>query len=60
MTVRETADLLDVSEMTVCRLVHSGEFPAVRVGRGFRIPTRVVHDYLASSETTSRGTSPPL
>ena len=27
-----------VSKMTVYRLVHSGELPAVRVGRSFRVP----------------------
>ena len=35
-----------VSRMTVYRLVHSGELPAVRVGRSFRVPERAVHDYL--------------
>jgi excisionase family DNA binding protein len=35
-----------VSKMTVYRLVHSGELPAVRVGRSFRVEERAVHDYL--------------
>jgi excisionase family DNA binding protein len=35
-----------VSKMTVSRLVHSGELPAVRVGRSFRVPESAVNDYL--------------
>lgn len=46
LTVAEVASLMRVSRMTVYRLVHSGELPAVRVGRSFRVPERTVHDYL--------------
>lgn len=35
--------------MTVYRLVHSGELPAVRVGRSFRVPEDAVHAYLRDS-----------
>lgn len=35
-----------VSKMTVYRMVHSGDLPAVRVGRSYRVPERAVHDYL--------------
>ncbi|MFP5335374.1 MAG: excisionase family DNA-binding protein, partial [Actinomycetes bacterium] len=35
--------------MTVYRLVHSGELPAVRVGRSFRVPEQAVDDYLRHS-----------
>jgi len=38
-----------VSKMTVYRLVHAGELPAVRVGRSFRVPEQAVHDYLRDS-----------
>ena len=38
MTVAEVAAVMRVSKMTVYRLVHSGELPAVRVGRSFRVP----------------------
>jgi excisionase family DNA binding protein len=48
-TVAEVAMLMRVSKMTVYRLVHSGELPAVRVGRSFRVPEGAVHDYLKSS-----------
>lgn len=50
-TVAEVAEVMRVSRMTVYRLVHSGELPAVRVGRSFRVPERAVHDYLRSAYT---------
>ena len=46
LTVAEVATVMRVSKMTVYRLVHSGELPAVRVGRSFRVPEQAVHDYL--------------
>ncbi|MBA0124596.1 DNA binding domain-containing protein, excisionase family [Haloechinothrix alba] len=46
LTVAEVATLMRVSKMTVYRLVHSGELPAVRVGKSFRVPEKSVHDYL--------------
>ncbi|GLY63758.1 helix-turn-helix domain-containing protein [Amycolatopsis taiwanensis] len=49
LTVAEVASLMRVSKMTVYRLVHSGELPAVRVGKSFRVPEKAVHDYLESA-----------
>lgn len=49
LTVAEVAALMRVSKMTVYRMVHSGELPAVRVGRSFRVRTQVVHTYLESA-----------
>jgi excisionase family DNA binding protein len=46
LTVAEVAQVMRVSKMTVYRLVHSGELPAVRVGRSFRVPEQAVQDYL--------------
>ena len=46
MTVAEVAKRLRVSNMTVYRLVNSGQLPAVRVGRGYRIRQDDVHKYL--------------
>ncbi|MQA94257.1 MAG: helix-turn-helix domain-containing protein [Streptosporangiales bacterium] len=46
LTVAEVATIMRVSKMTVYRLVHSGELPAIRVGRSFRVPEQAVHDYL--------------
>lgn len=50
-TVAEVASVMRVSRMTVYRLVHSGELPAVRVGRSFRVPQRAVHEYLRAAYT---------
>lgn len=46
LTVAEVAALMRVSKMTVYRMVHAAELPAVRVGRSFRVPEQAVHDYL--------------
>lgn len=49
LTVAEVAAVMRVSKMTVYRLVHSGELPALRVGRTFRIRAQVVRDYLTGA-----------
>ncbi len=49
LTVAEVATAMRVSKMTVYRLVHSGELPAVRVGRSFRVPGSAVDEYLKRS-----------
>jgi excisionase family DNA binding protein len=49
LTVAEVASLMRVSKMTVYRMVHGGEMPAVRVGRSFRVPEKAVHDYLRAA-----------
>ena len=49
MTVAEVAAVMRVSKMTVYRLVHNGELPAVRVGRPFRVSEDDVNEYLKSS-----------
>ena len=41
--------MIRVSKMTVYRLVHGGELPAVRVGRSFRVQEGDVDDYLRKS-----------
>lgn len=46
LTVAEVATVMRVSKMTVYRMVHGGELPAIRVGRSFRVPEKAVHDYL--------------
>ena len=42
LTVQEVADLMRVSSMTVYRMVHAGDMPAIRFGRSFRIPEAAV------------------
>jgi excisionase family DNA binding protein len=49
LTVAEVATVMRVSKMTVYRLVHNGELPAVRVGKSFRVPEQAVNDYLRSA-----------
>lgn len=49
LTVAEVATIMRVSKMTVYRLVHGGELPAVRVGKSFRVPEESVHDYLRNA-----------
>jgi excisionase family DNA binding protein len=49
LTVAEVAGMMRVSKMTVYRLVHAGELPAVRVGRSFRVPEQAVHQYLENA-----------
>jgi len=49
LTVAEVADMMRVSNMTVYRLVHSGELPAVRFGRSFRIPESAVAAVVSTS-----------
>ncbi|HVF75058.1 MAG TPA: helix-turn-helix domain-containing protein [Acidimicrobiales bacterium] len=47
MRVQEVADAMRVSNMTVYRLIQSGELSAMRVGRSYRIRERDVEAYLA-------------
>ena len=51
LTVAEVASIMRVSKMTVYRMVHNGDLPAVRVGRSFRVPERAVQDYLRDAYT---------
>ncbi len=49
MTVAEVAARMRVSKMTVYRLLHGGDLPAVRVGRSFRVREEDVDEYLRKS-----------
>jgi excisionase family DNA binding protein len=49
LTVAEVAATMRVSKMTVYRLVHNGDLPAVRVGRSFRVTEDDVNEYLRKS-----------
>jgi excisionase family DNA binding protein len=46
LTVHEVAGIMRVSNMTVYRLIRSGELRAARVGRGYRIRESEVDAYL--------------
>ena len=47
LTVSEVAHTMRVSNMTVYRLIKSGDLPAVRVGKNYRIRDAQVERYLA-------------
>jgi excisionase family DNA binding protein len=51
VTVAEVADQLRVSNMTVYRLIQSGQLPATRVGRSYRIREEDLDRYLAEQYT---------
>jgi excisionase family DNA binding protein len=46
LTVREVAARMRVSNMTVYRLIQSGDLRATRVGRSYRLRERDVEVYL--------------
>lgn len=46
VTVAEVAELMRVSKMTVYRMIHSGELPALRVGKSLRVPEAAVQQLL--------------
>ncbi|WP_166866795.1 MULTISPECIES: helix-turn-helix domain-containing protein [unclassified Salinibacterium] len=54
LTVQEVADMMRVSSMTVYRLVHSGELPAVRFGRSYRIPESAVAQVIGMTDSDVR------
>lgn len=49
LTVAEVAERMRVSKMTVYRLVHSGELPAVRFGRSFRVQRNAVEELIRAA-----------
>ncbi|MDP5227543.1 MULTISPECIES: helix-turn-helix domain-containing protein [Arthrobacter] len=51
LTVAEVAEQMRVSKMTVYRLIHSGELPAVRFGKSFRVPESAVEEYVKAAAT---------
>lgn len=57
LTVQEVAGLMRVSTMTVYRMVHAGEMPAVRFGRSYRVPQNAVEAYLKSAVVEQTDTS---
>ena len=58
LTVREVAETMRVSNMTVYRLIRAGELPAIRVGKHFRIREQELNAYL-ESQTVRGGDSWP-
>jgi excisionase family DNA binding protein len=65
LTVREVAEAMRVSTMTVYRLIKAEDLPAIRVGKHFRIRQRDLAAYLdartvggAPDELGGRGSWP--
>lgn len=52
LRVREVADVMRVSTMTVYRLIQAGDLVATRVGRSYRIFERDVDAYLSRGVRT--------
>ena len=48
--VREIAGHMGLAPMTIYRLVRSGEIPATRIGRSFRIPAQAWFDYVKAQK----------
>ena len=46
LTVKEAAALLKTSRQQIRRMIQSGELPAVKVGREWRIPRGSISDLL--------------
>ncbi|MHA7240140.1 helix-turn-helix domain-containing protein [Arthrobacter sp. TMS1-12-1] len=57
LTVAEVAGLMRVSKMTVYRLVHAGELPAVQFGRSYRIPESAVGAFLHHAQIDGQSES---
>jgi excisionase family DNA binding protein len=55
LTVAEVADTMRVSNMTVYRLIKSGQLGAVRVGKNFRIRESDVDRYLRERTVRPEG-----
>jgi excisionase family DNA binding protein len=53
LTVREVADAMRISKMTVYRLVKGGQLAAIRVGRNYRIRQAALTQYLAERSVSA-------
>lgn len=49
-SVSEVADMFGISAMAIYRAIHSGRFPAVRVGaRRYVVPVKAIHEMAAAA-----------
>ncbi|MFY9263378.1 MAG: helix-turn-helix domain-containing protein [Actinomycetaceae bacterium] len=53
-TVAEVAEMTRVSRMTVYRMVHAGDLPAVRVGNSYRVPKSAIDQLLSGGVSDDR------
>ena len=57
LTVGEVADAMRVSNMTIYRLIKSGQLPAVRDGKNYRIRESDVNRYLSERSVRTEANS---
>jgi len=50
LLVRQAADMLGCSEMTIRRRIYARQFPAVRIGRKAMVPRAFVEQLLAAAD----------
>ncbi len=55
LTVAEVAATMRVSNMTVYRLIKSGQLPAIRVGKNYRIRESDMNAYLSGRSVKVEG-----
>jgi excisionase family DNA binding protein len=55
LTVSEVANAMRVSNMTVYRLIKSGELPAVRVGKNYRLRETDLGRFLEERSVRTEG-----
>ena len=55
LTVSEVANAMRVSNMTVYRLIKSGELPAVRVGKNYRLRESDLERFLEERSVRTEG-----
>jgi len=55
LTVGEVAQIMRVSNMTVYRLIKSGQLAAIRVGKNYRIRRKDVERYLTDRAVRVEG-----
>lgn len=53
MTVTEVAEMMRVSRMTVYRMIHAGDLPAVRFGRSYRVPMEAVQTIVTDTDSAT-------
>jgi excisionase family DNA binding protein len=55
LTVEQVAAMMNVSKMTVYRLIHAEELGALQVGRSFRVPEECLANFFAANFTPANG-----
>ncbi len=55
MTLEDVADMLGVNYQLIYRLVRSGELPAIRLGRVYRVTQEDLQSYLENQKTANKG-----